>query len=59
MFLYQLGHTDEEQLPTKIISVNLADGIQTKSTDYRDNDSKIVHIKHADERKALSSACLI
>jgi len=48
VFLNQPGQTDEEQLVSKIISVNLADGMQTKSIRYSDDNSKIVYIKHAD-----------
>jgi len=36
----------------KIISINLFDGINADIS-VPDDDSKIVHIKHADERKAL------
>ena len=37
----------------KIISINLSDCISADNSDNDEADSKIIHIKHADERKAL------
>jgi len=53
VFINQAGKTDEIHPQSKIISINLSDGIKTKSTKSDNDDSKIVHIKQADERKAL------
>src|SRR3989304_467485 len=49
----RVDQTIEEQILSKIISVNLADGIGTNTTDYDKDYSKIVLIKQDDDRKAL------
>jgi hypothetical protein len=49
----RVDQTITEQIPSKIISVNLADGIGTNTTDYDKDYSKIVLIKQDDDRKAL------
>src|SRR3989337_1129201 len=49
----RLDQTIGEQILSKIISVNLADGIGTNTTDYDKDYSKIVLIKQDDDRKAL------
>src|SRR3972149_8736809 len=49
----RVDQTITEQIPSKIIFVNLADGIGTNTTDYDKDYSKIVLIKQDDDRKAL------
>jgi len=52
-FINVLDQPSEERFPSKIISIKLSDGVNANITDYNNADSKIVHIKHTDERKAL------
>src|SRR3972149_1643672 len=49
----QLKHQLTKENDQRSISVNLADGVGTNTTDYNKDDSKIVLIKQNDERKAL------
>src|SRR3989304_6978783 len=49
----RVDQTIGEQISSKIISVNIADGVGTNTTDYNKDNSKIVLIKQDDDRKAL------
>jgi len=49
----QVDHSYKKQSASKTISINISDGVGTDTTDYNNDNSKIIHIKNTDERKAL------